>query len=232
MKGRYKGKHAWALGILSLLFLGSLAHSPVGSSRKPQTLWLGYLSAPRGVGLSPYRKVFFICSSVCVQAYRVHPELLHFSCLWVGWVTCHPVSIRPNTWKARTTVLWEQGSACGINHDLGEPTKFTQCTPEGVTYIWNICMYMHTYIHVCLHTCIYAWIHIHTCIHKESNVCLLIYIPKYIHSYMYVCNMCVYVHKYTHIFPCISAYVHVYMHTCNESACTYIYVCLHTYIYA
>ena len=112
--------------IHSLLVRGSLACSPVGLSGKPRILWLGYLSASQRVGLSPYREVFFICSSVCVQAYLVHPELVHFSCLWVSWVACHPASIRPGMGEARTTALWEWSSTCGINHGLSEPTKFTQ----------------------------------------------------------------------------------------------------------
>ena len=125
MKGRYKRKCAWALGV-QLLVLHSLVHSPFGSSGKPQIPWLSYLSASWGVGLSPYRKVFFICSSICVQAYLVHSELVHFSCLWVSWVTCHPASIRPSTREARTTALQEQRSTCRINCNLNEPTKFTQ----------------------------------------------------------------------------------------------------------
>ena len=93
-EGKVKRKHAWALEFIhSLLVLGSLAHSLVGLSRKPQTLWLGYLSASWGVGLSPYRKVFFICSFIHVHAYFVYPELVHFSCLWLSQVTCHPASI-------------------------------------------------------------------------------------------------------------------------------------------
>ena len=78
----------------------------VDSFRKPQTLCLGYLSASWGVGLSQYKKVFFICSSVCAQGYLGHLELVCFSCLWAGWVVCHPASIWPVTRKARTTALW------------------------------------------------------------------------------------------------------------------------------
>ena len=100
----------------------------VDLSRKPQTLCLSYLSASQGVGLSPYRKVIFICSSVHAQGYLGHPELACFSCLWVSWVACLPVSIWPSTRKARTATLSELSSACGINCNLGEPTKFIQCS--------------------------------------------------------------------------------------------------------
>ena len=53
----------------------------VNSSREPQTPCLGYFSASQGVGLSPYRKVFFICSAVCAEGYLGHPELVCFTCL-------------------------------------------------------------------------------------------------------------------------------------------------------
>ena len=78
--------HFW---FLVLWLIPQLVH--LGSHR-PSDL---ATSVPlKGVGLSPYRKVFFICSSICVQAYLVHPELVHFGCLWLSQVTCHPASIR------------------------------------------------------------------------------------------------------------------------------------------
>ena len=102
--------------------------------RKPQTLCLGYLGASWGVGLFPYRKVFFICLTVCVQGYPEHLELMCFNSLWVSQVACHPVHIWPDTRKARTAAPSEWSSACGINCNLGEPTKFIQ-HPQRVTYI-------------------------------------------------------------------------------------------------
>ena len=76
-------------------------------------LCLNYLAASWGVGLSPYRKAFFICSFVCAQGYLGHPELVCFSCLWVSWVACHHVSIWPSTREARTTALWQRVAHVG-----------------------------------------------------------------------------------------------------------------------
>ena len=104
--GRYKRNCAQTRGFIHSLVPHSLVCYPVGSSRKPQTLSLSYLGASWGVGLLPYRKVFFICSSICVQGYLRHYELVCFSCLWVSWVTSHPASIKPGIGEARTTTLW------------------------------------------------------------------------------------------------------------------------------
>ena len=73
MKGVYKEMHK-SLGGSS--FGSSLVHSSVDSSKKPQTLYLSYFGACQGVGLSPSRKVFFICLSICAQGYLKHHELV------------------------------------------------------------------------------------------------------------------------------------------------------------
>ena len=106
MKGEYKRKHTQAIGVLLVLALILVSSSGELWSGKPQTLCPGYLSASQGVGLLPYREVFFICSSVCVQGYLGHPELVLFSCLWVSWVACHPASTGPSTRAARTASPW------------------------------------------------------------------------------------------------------------------------------
>ena len=79
------------------------------------------------------------------------------------------------------------------------------------TYV--ICIYIYVmYRYPCLPTCIHININtlLHaTCTHIQTFMCLSIYILKYIHSYMYACNMCLYVNTYTHTCTCMSAYVHV-----------------------
>ena len=135
---------------------------------KPQTLWTCYLSASQGVGLLPYRKVLFICSSVHAQVYSVHPELVVFSCLWVSWVTCHPASIEPGIGEARTTALQIGSSTCGINCNVSEPTKFTQ-HPCGE-------LHMYTYTYTYIHTQIFIYVWLHTCIYKH----------KYIYTFAYL----------------------------------------------
>ena len=73
-----KGKHAWALGLLSGFLVA--AHSAT-LHEEPQTLSCSYFGASLGVRLQLYREVFFICSSVSAQGYLGHPELVYFSCL-------------------------------------------------------------------------------------------------------------------------------------------------------
>ena len=119
----YIRKHTQALGFFFSSL--SLVCSLVDSSGKPQTLCLSYLGAFQGVGLSPYRKVFFICSSACAQGYLGHPELVCFSWLWASWVACHPVLSDPLPERQGPQPL-EQNSTCRINHDLNEPTKSIQ----------------------------------------------------------------------------------------------------------
>ena len=79
-------------------------------------------------------------------------------------------------------------------------------------YIYEIyvCMYMHTNIHLPIYThiCINAYSYMITCIH--SHVSLPIYIPKYRHSYMYVCNMCnTYIHTYMPMHVCLCTWIHM-----------------------
>ena len=64
----YIREHAQALRVLWVSFSGHLVivegHSLPFSSRKPLTPYLGYLSAPRGVGLLQTGKCYLFISSV------------------------------------------------------------------------------------------------------------------------------------------------------------------------
>ena len=91
--------HKWRKGIKESM------HKPIGSFFFWFWFWLvGLVNFSLGSHRSS--EVFFICSSICVEGYPVHPELVCFSCLWVSQVTCHPASIQPGIGEARTTALW------------------------------------------------------------------------------------------------------------------------------
>ena len=128
------GKHTWALGFFFWFFV-LLVHSLVDSSGKPQTLCLSYLSVSWGVGLSPYGKAFFICSSVHAQGYLGHLELVFFSCLWVSWVACHPASIWPGKWKARTAAIWSREAHAGYIATLVSPPNAFSIPRESHIYM-------------------------------------------------------------------------------------------------
>ena len=113
-------------------------------------------------------------------------------------------------------------------------------------HVCNICMYVHIYIST---SCLDLWINTYTdiCIHIQTPVYLLIYIPKqnthiaykhtnmcsYIYSLIttYLCNMCIYVHTTyipMHVYVHIHIYTCIFMHECNM--CMYVYVNMSAYI--
>ena len=113
-EGVYIRKCTQALGVVGCWFIWfSFRFFLWFVLRKPQTLCLGYLSDSQGVGLLTYRKVFFICLTVCAQGYPEHLELVCYSCLYVNQVACHPASIWLSTRKARTTALWSEVAHTG-----------------------------------------------------------------------------------------------------------------------
>ena len=61
--------------------------------------------------------------------------------------------------------------------------------------LWELYIYIHTYIHTCV--CIYRYIRIHT--YVCMYVCTYIYIYMYMYMYMYVC-VYIYIYTYTHVY--------------------------------
>ena len=136
--GGYKREHTWAMGLSSGILVA--VHS-VSLCEEPQTLCCSYLSTSWGMRLQPYREVFFIYSTVSTQGYLGYPELVCFSCLQVKLGSLPPYVPRTWYWSGKDCNLLEQISACGINHNFGEPTNPISIPEQGH-------MHTHTYIYV------------------------------------------------------------------------------------
>ena len=78
-------------------------------------------------------------------------------------------------------------------------------------YIYNIHIYIYTYIHTYIYT--YLHIYIYTYIH------IYIYIYTYIHTYIYTYLPYIHIYIYTYIHIYIFTYIHIYIYT-------YIYICI------
>ena len=137
---------------------------------RPLTLCSSYLSVLHGVRLLNIQGSISSLFISCIHAQGLLGclKLVFLSCLCVSWVACHPASLKPGIWEARTTAFWRRIALWEQDMTLVSPPKsssipmaYIQNTNTHEVLIWQtkilyICepyLFLHIYNPFIFHVC-------------------------------------------------------------------------------